>query len=157
LSVLWPLVLLPALAPGVAGQGQEASEPACLLTVEINPESRVKVERGITAPILTRGAWETFRIRVRNDARVTAPLRLSSPNTPAGASRDRWLDIRLETNAPLTGAPSEVRRVRLRSRDEGRREAALAFDVGQGTQDIGFRGEVALLFTCRESRPAPKP
>ena len=34
------------------------------------------------------------------------------------------------------------------SRDRGKREASLAFDVGQGTQDLGFRNEVPILFEC---------
>jgi hypothetical protein len=36
----------------------------------------------------------------------------------------------------------------LYSRDRGSREAKLAFDVGQGTQDLGFRGETDVLFQC---------
>ncbi len=32
-----------------------------------------------------------------------------------------------------------------------RREAKIGFNVGQGTQDLGFRGETDLLFTCRPS------
>jgi hypothetical protein len=41
------------------------------------------------------------------------------------------------------------RLVRLRGCEIGRREASLAFDVGQGTQDLGFRNEVPILFDCR--------
>jgi hypothetical protein len=42
----------------------------------------------------------------------------------------------------------EYRIIQLYSRDKGKREAAIGFDVGQGTQDIGFRNEVAILFEC---------
>ena len=35
------------------------------------------------------------------------------------------------------------------SRDAGKREAKLAFDVGQGTEDIGFRNALPVLFDCR--------
>jgi hypothetical protein len=38
--------------------------------------------------------------------------------------------------------------VELYSRDSGKREANLSFDVGQGTQDLGFRNEANLLFDC---------
>ena len=34
------------------------------------------------------------------------------------------------------------------SRDAGKREAKISFNVGQGTQDLGFRSEVDILFTC---------
>ena len=39
--------------------------------------------------------------------------------------------------------------VQLYSRDAGKREARMGFNVGQGTQDIGFRNEIDILFTCR--------
>jgi hypothetical protein len=48
----------------------------------------------------------------------------------------------------LSGLPLEYRMIELYSRDVGRREAKLVFDVGQGTQDLGFRNEVNLLFHC---------
>ena len=49
----------------------------------------------------------------------------------------------------LSGLEIEYRVVQLYSRDAGKREAALAFDVGQGTQDIGFRNALPVLFDCR--------
>jgi hypothetical protein len=42
----------------------------------------------------------------------------------------------------------EYRIARLYSHAAGRREASLAFDVGQGTQDLGFRNELPILFEC---------
>jgi hypothetical protein len=39
--------------------------------------------------------------------------------------------------------------VSLATRERGWREATVAFDVGQGTQDLGFRSEVPILFDCR--------
>jgi len=37
-------------------------------------------------------------------------------------------------------------------REAGKREATLQFNVGQGTQDLGFRAEVPVLFTITEAR-----
>ena len=51
-------------------------------------------------------------------------------------------------NETLSGLALEYRIVELYSRDAGKREAKLAFDVGQGTQDLGFRNEVNVLFDC---------
>ncbi len=51
-------------------------------------------------------------------------------------------------NKPLSGLEVEYRLLELYSRDAGRREAKLAFDVGQGTQDLGFRNEINVLFHC---------
>lgn len=66
--------------------------------------------------------------------------------------RDRWLDLLVFDAAPLTptlsGAALDYRIVSLYSRDAGKREATLSFDVGQGSQDLGFRSELALLFDC---------
>src|SRR5205814_6561641 len=42
--------------------------------------------------------------------------------------------------------------IELYSRDAGQREAKLSFNVGQGTQDLGFRNELPILFTCRPAQ-----
>ena len=39
------------------------------------------------------------------------------------------------------------------SSEAGKREASISFDVGQGTQDIGFRGEVPILFDIKPVIP----
>ena len=49
----------------------------------------------------------------------------------------------------LSGQPVEYVLLRLTARQAGKREATLMFDVGQGTQDLGFRNEVPILFTVR--------
>jgi hypothetical protein len=49
----------------------------------------------------------------------------------------------------LTGQRLEYRLLRLRAREAGKREATFRIDVGQGTQDLGFRAEVPVLFTVR--------
>ncbi len=67
-----------------------------------------------------------------------------------------WLDFRMYDMQPLgkslSGLPLEYRIIQLYSRDAGRREAKFSFNVGQGTQDIGFRNEVDTLFTCLPAR-----
>ncbi len=68
---------------------------------------------------------------------------------------DRWLDLELFDKPPLAAALSglevEYRILQLSSRDAGKREATLAADVGQGSQDIGFRNDAPILFTVRPS------
>ena len=150
---------------------QEVLDPHCLLDVHINPESRVRVTQGKAAPELMEQGWRTFLIKVRNEAGVTAALRASSPQGlrvfsrgPQGFSmdprpaqtisandvRDRWLDLQLFDKAPLvanlSGLGIEYRIIQLYSRDAGQREASIAIDVGQGTQDIGFRNDAPILF-----------
>ena len=157
-------------APEVVAGIQRVLEPLCLVNVHINPESRVKAAAGAAPPELMEHGWRVFLVKVHNEAGVTAPLRATSPNAAplhdAGNSdpdppetikprdvRDRWLDLSLFDGQPLnkrlSGLPLEYRIVELYSRDRGPREARLAFDVGQGTQDLGFRSEVNLLFDCQ--------
>jgi hypothetical protein len=48
----------------------------------------------------------------------------------------------------LSGLDLEYRILQIYSKDAGRREGKLMFDVGQGSQDLGFRNEVDILFTA---------
>ena len=147
---------------------QKLLDPMCLLGVHINPESRVNVQEGPAPKELIEQGWRVFLVKVHNEAGVTAPLRCSSVNAaslhdskndaepPQTISRrdvvQRWLDVGMFDSQPLSkqlsGLALEYRIVELFSRDSGKREANLAFDVGQGTQDLGFRNEVNLLFDC---------
>src|SRR6476661_36420 len=112
--------------------------------------ARVKAERGPAAAELVEAGWRTFLVKVTNEAGVTAALNVSSPQgqpLPGSAEqdvRDRWLDLSQMMNQPmqknLSGLGAEYRVLSLYSRDAGKREAKLRFDVGQGTQDLGFRG-----------------
>jgi len=155
LSVAAGIAYAQSPSPRQARETTRATLPT-LVEVTINPESRVKADAVASAGggvELTEGAWTAFRVRVRNEARVTAFLRVKSPNAPAAAGqRDRWLDLRLEPAARLSGRPEEWRTLWLRSRAAGMREARLSFDVGQGTQDLGFRSDVSLLFRCGRGR-----
>lgn len=148
---------------------QKVLDPMCLVGVSINPESRVKVARGEAPAVLNEQGWRVFLMKVNNQAGVTAGVRVSSPNSeplykrstsaskPATSVKpedvpNRWLDVMTYDQQPLvpklSGLELEYRIVQLYSRDRGKREATLAFDVGQGTQDLGFRNEVPILFTC---------
>ncbi len=145
---------------------QKALDPLCLAGVNISPESRVKATRGQAPAQLAQHGWRVFLIKVHNAAGVTAPLRVISPNATAPrfatnkpepdrtdvSQRDQWLAIESYDKQPLTkslsGLELEYRVVALYSRDAGKREAKFSFDVGQGTQDLGFRSELNVLFTC---------
>ena len=144
-------------------QVQKLLDPLCLLLVEINPESRVKVARGPAAAELVEHGWRQFLVKVQNDAGVTAPLKAESPNAQklAGSSEDqllnRWLDMVTFDHQPLTptlsGLKLEYRILELYSRDAGQRDAKISFNVGQGTQDLGFRNDAPVLFNCQPAQP----
>jgi len=142
---------------------QKILDRHCLVGVEINPESRVKVQEGPARPELVEQGWRTFLVKVINQAGITPVLVADSPNAgmlagsePYAVNR-RWLDIRMFDKQPmrprLSGLEVEYRILQLFSRDAGKREARLEFNVGQGTQDLGFRSQVDLLF---QARPATK-
>ncbi|MBI1900599.1 MAG: CehA/McbA family metallohydrolase [Planctomycetia bacterium] len=147
---------------------QKVLDKYCLAGVNINPESRVKVQPGPAKPVLMQHGWRMFVVKVHNEGGVTAQLRCLSPNAPVlrfgsnqpapnvprtSDTKDQFLAIELFEKQPLTqklsGLPLEYRILGLYSRDSGKREAKLAFDVGQGTQDLGFRNEMPVLFDCR--------
>jgi hypothetical protein len=161
---------------------QQILDRRVLVNVQISPESRVSVTRGAARATLVERGWRCFLVKVRNDAGVTAQLRATSPsaqlvyargdtpNIPGGFSLDprptqkitpgqiaaRWLELSMFDKPPLearlSGLSLEYRIVQLYSRDRGRREAQLGFDVGAGSQDIGFRNDVPVLFECLPSK-----
>jgi len=148
-----------------------------LLVVEVNPESRVKVTAGPARPELVEAGTRLFLVKVVNEAGVTAPLTVQSPNsgptsTPSWSSeltaepavtltledvRERWADIALYQKPPmrekLTGLGLEYQILQVASRDRGKRSAQIGFSVGQGTQDIGFRNDVLVLFDALPAHP----
>jgi hypothetical protein len=151
---------------------QTILDPLCLAVVEINPESRVKSQAGPAPRELAQNGWRNFLVKVLNFAGVTAEFKMQSPNAEAmyrrtdntpdppvlitpGQLRDRFLDVSVFNTRPLSptlsGLKVEYRVVQIYCRDAGQREATLQFHIGQGTQDLGFRSDLALLF---ESKPA---
>ena len=136
--------------------------PETLLAVDINPESRVKVSAPETPLDLTPGLWEPYRIQVRNESGTTAPLRVSEAEVEGVPSAPvEWrLEPEPESGLRLSGAAEEERTLWIRSPRSGRYAASLRFDVGQGTEDLGFRAEADLVLnvgaTAQDS-PAPQP
>ena len=152
---------------------QKALDPLCVAAVSINPESRVKVAEGPAKKELMQHGWRAFLVKVHNQGGTNPELVVDSPNSAPvyqlgkGARQrprtdeslvnpdqigDRWLDLSMLNRAPmkrrLSGLELEYRVVLLQSRDRGKREASLSFHIGQGTQDIGFRNAVPILFDC---------
>ncbi len=160
---------------------QKCLDPQVLLTATINPEERVKVGRGAAPAVLQQGGYTPILVKVINEAATTKSLRISSPQSgpvtagaadlsmirqdqrhlkvgeiPGGAP-GRFLQAEMVTAQPMTanlsGLRVEYAVALLYSSESGQREAIIGFDVGQGTQDLGFRGEVPILFTVRPGIP----
>lgn len=158
---------------------QTLLDPSVAFVVTINPEVRVKVQRGPAKVILQQGGFTPALVKIINQSTIAKPLRISSPQAGpvyAGAAlpilkrqaqtelnenentqgkTDRFLSVEMFHGPPMTrqlsGLEAEYAIALLSSSEAGKREATIEFDVGQGTQDIGFRGEVPLVF---ETKPA---
>jgi hypothetical protein len=154
-------------------QLEQILDKYALAVVDINAESRVKVEPGPAKPELAEGGTRLFLVKVLNGAHVTAALQVESPNSgkayirstgnPAPKieltpqdSAERWADISIYDKPPmpkrLSGLALEYQILEVFSRDRGQRSAKIAFNVGQGSQDIGFRNDMLVLFNSAPAR-----
>ena len=88
-------------------QIQKILDRHCLVGVEINPESRVKVQEGPAKADLVEQGWRTFLVKVINQAGITPVLAAESPNAGMLAGSEsyavsrRWLDIRMFDKQPI--------------------------------------------------------
>jgi len=169
-----------AVRSAVAGRDsrrlQEILDPLAVCVVSINPESRVRVERGPAKALLQQAGYTPLLVKVVNHSASTARMNVRSAQAGppyAGVAKgtmererqqhlrenenttgaDRFLDVSLFASPPMTanlsGLEVEYAIALVYSSEAGKREATLAFDIGQGTQDLGFRGEVPVLFDVR--------
>jgi hypothetical protein len=160
---------------------QHTLDEQVLFIVELNPESRVKVRRGRAKAALQQGGYTPVVVKVVNHSTVTRELRISSPQagqvyagmTPLSAKRmqrealrelevkaantNHFLEVEMFTRPPMTphlsGLEVEYALAVLHSRDAGKLEATVAFDLGESTQDLGFRAETPVLFDIRPAVP----
>ncbi len=162
---------------------QRALDSRVLLTVHINPELRVKVARGPADAHIMQGGFTPLLVKVINEAAVTERLRVSSPQAgkayggvaelslqrqqteELGAdqltpdSPRRFLNLEIFADPPLTerlsGLAVEYVILLAGASESGRREATIVFDIGQGTQDLGFRSEAPVLFDIAPTVAVP--
>lgn len=160
---------------------QELLDSQVLAVVHLNPEYRVKVTRGPAKPGLSQHGYHPYLIKVLNESTLTERLRVSSPQSGAvyagvasnsmkrqqqenlisnqnlKGSRDRIFEVEMFDQPPMTdrlsGLEVEYAVLLVYCSEAGKREATISFDVGQGTQDIGFRGELPILFDVEPAVP----
>ncbi|MCB1275322.1 CehA/McbA family metallohydrolase [Prosthecobacter sp.] len=155
---------------------QAVLDPQVLCVVDINPESRVKARRGPAAANVQQAGYTPVLLKVINHATSVAKLHLSSAQAGpsyAGVAKgtmererqthlrenentkgeDRFLEVGVFDSPPMTpnlsGLGVEYVLALIYSSEAGKLEATLAFDIGQGTQDLGFRAEVPVLLDVR--------
>lgn len=152
---------------------QTTLDAQVLCVVDISPESRVKAQRGPAAAQGQQAGYTPVLIKVINHATSVARLQISSPQAGpsyAGVAKgtmererqthlrenentqgaERFLEVSVYDAPPMTanlsGLEVEYAIALVYSSEAGKREATLVFDIGQGTQDLGFRAEVPVLF-----------
>ncbi|HEV8062966.1 MAG TPA: CehA/McbA family metallohydrolase [Gemmataceae bacterium] len=150
-----------------SGKLQALLDPLVVMQVSISPEDRVKVKRGAGSTRLQQGGFVPVLIKVVNESTSKKPLAISSPQAGlvfggGGAKekvgdKNRFLKAEMYQAAPMTanlsGLKAEYAIALLYSSEPGSREATIAFNIGQGTQDLGFRGEVPILFEVHPAIP----
>lgn len=153
---------------------QAILDPFCIAGVTINPEARVMVSEGPAKPVLTQEGWTNFLVKIHNQGKVTSRLEVSSPNAgpilhistfsprvlpknelSRGDLDNRFLELALFRDRPmksqLSGQVLEYAILQVYTRQHGKREARLGFDVGHGTEDLGFRNTIDVLFDIKSS------
>jgi hypothetical protein len=142
---------------------QQLLDPHVLAVVSLSPEARVNAVRGPAGAVLQQGGYTPVLLKVVNESTVTKALNITSPQArpifavdyekKAKTDRNSFLDVEMYRKPPLSanlsGLKVEYRIALIHSKEAGKREATLAFDVGQGTQDLGFRAEVPVLFDIK--------
>lgn len=155
---------------------QAALDPMVLCVVDINPESRVKVQRGPARAVVQQAGYTPVIVKVLNHAVSASRLRIGSPQAGppyAGVAKStmererqthlrenentrgehRFLELSMFDQPPMTanlsGLEVEYAIALIYSSEAGKREATLTFDIGQGTQDLGFRAELPVLLDVR--------
>jgi hypothetical protein len=72
-----------------------------------------------------------------------------------GQVENRFLEMQMYRNRPLlpnlSGLKLEYAVLQVYSKDAGTREAEIGFNIGQGTQDIGFRNAINILFNIQHA------
>ncbi|NND34442.1 MAG: CehA/McbA family metallohydrolase [Saprospiraceae bacterium] len=118
---------------------------------------------------LIQEGWTSFLVKVHNEAQITAELVPESLNAKpvlhkstsahrmkpenaisAGEIDNQFIEMAIYQGRPLkknlSGLNIEYFILQIYTRERGKREVKLGFNVGQGTQDIGFRNTVDILF-----------
>ena len=160
---------------------QRKLDAQVLLVATVNPEERVKVRRGPARATLQQFGFTPVLVKIVNGSTATKRLRIVSPqggavysgvaklsmqrqqslelieNENLNRQKGRFLAVEMFEQPPLSdrmsGLEVEYAIALILSTEAGRREATIGFDLGQGEQDLGFRGEVPVLFTVLPTVP----
>lgn len=147
----WPAAIDTALRKATTANDADGLADAVasrvFLEVTINPEGRVRVGRGAHTPLLKQGKPHWFLVKINNQSGGQHRL---AAHVACIATDSNPFELAVDTSAPFTadlrGFPVEYRLLKISCKSIGQREATISFNAGQGTEDLGFRGETPVLF-----------
>jgi hypothetical protein len=118
--------------------------------VQINPEGRVKISRGPAAELVA-GRPKLFLVKIENASggrQLLTPLSryVGAPRNPFTLTFPTVGKLAPE----LVGQAVEYRLMEVACEGAGKHEITVVVEAGQGSQDLGFRAEVPVLFTVAE-------
>lgn len=136
---------------------QKSLDGRCLCAVILEKDGSVKLQPVLPIAELVEQGWQTFLVKVVNNAEQTGELKYESPNAkPVPKSEpehvaERWLDIAALQSQPLltrlSGLPLEYRLVQLYCRDRGKREGTLSVVSGKS------KAEMKLIVDAKPATP----
>jgi len=149
---------------------QQILDKHVLFVMNINPEARVSVARGPADAKLQQSGYVPTLVKIVNESTVKKRLKVGSPQAGDRYSgggdpnpkddpkiANRFLQLEVYSAPPmsedLSGLKVEYAIVLVYSTEAGKREATVSFDIGQGNQDLGFRGELPVLFDVTPAIP----
>ena len=132
-----------AVAVALAATLHQARDEFVFLRVSINPEGRVKLLRGPARAELNAKRPGLFLIKIENLS--GGQQRLTPRGTFAGDPVNPFT-VTLLKPTDLAGLPVEYRLLEITCGKPGRSELTIAFQAGQGSEDLGFRSDVPVLF-----------
>ena len=151
----WPKVAHDAFMVAVKAEDHAALHRALaaevFATVQINPEGRVKIARGSAAAELVGGRPKLFLVKIENASggrQLLKPLSnyVGAPKNPFTLTVPTFGKLTPE----LAGHSVEYRLMAVTCKGAGKHEITVVVEAGQGSQDLGFRAEVPVLFTVTE-------
>ncbi|QEL14206.1 CehA/McbA family metallohydrolase [Limnoglobus roseus] len=155
-----------------AAEIQNLLDDRVLFVVSISPEARVKVARGPAEAILQQSGWTPVLVKIVNEATIKKRLGIGSTQggpVYSGQGRvakdpkadpntvKRFAQLEMFQSPPMTaelsGLKVEYAVALVYSSEAGKREITVSFDAGQGSQDLGFRAEVPVVFDIKPAIP----
>lgn len=152
----WPKGSVRAIEAAIAQKDapalHKALDESVFLRVGINPEGRVRLARGVAPAELVAERPALFLIKIEN---LSGSQQRLIPRGTFAADEDNPFTLTLMKPTDLAGLPIEYRLLEITGSKPGRSELTIAFQAGQGSEDLGFRADVPVLFKVTRSIVPP--